>query len=751
MAEKKLYFDKSAIISSVNPNTNYPAEATFDAEDLTKHLVLGLSTFPMEYAQHAITSAEIYCYFTRHDGSLLDGYTFLQPFDPRTITYNNAPPRRGYSGSIFPPLDTGYASIGSLHISDMVRNGFEIYGNPGYSKGIIFHTPNGTYPPYLQLVISDELAEVTPTPQFPAVYAEELTTGKILTRTPHTYGNLYPAHYKLLWKETEGGVVHEFDCGDAGESPQVSIPAGTFLTGSPQIYIAAECTCQTGVAKQSSWQLVNVIAPQLSDLSPSSYAPRNADTQFSWSISASGEGQTPPAQKSATFRWRTSATSGATEIPITGQEQKVIVPKGTFPAGTIQWQVDVVTVFGTPLTSPWTTVSTNDLASSAKAISPKGVIVDAGQDNVFVWEHIVETGSAQTKYELEYSQNGSSWQSLKSESTEKTSAIIPRNTLPGGKLYWRVRTYNSDGTAGSWSESAYCVVIAQPAAPAVSIVRSSPCFAIRWQQSGQEAFEIQLDDQVIAQRFGSESSYVYQGLLPPGLYTVRVRIQSQYGLWSDWGSASLQITNSSGDAITLTAVADRSGVVRLSWQSSQAAHRYQIYRNGKPIGTTTELSYEDHFAIGGAVYIVRGILDDNGNYTESNAVSLRISVSRVQIADVAARQWLALPYTTSDIREASYSASRSVTYQHYVGAALPSAVVGESVSQSIRMGCAFPWSNVAAALKLEAMLGKVVCVKDPRGEQVIGVLESYSKSSSHFWVSYELSITLIDWEEGTAL
>lgn len=198
-------------------------------------------------------------------------------------------------------------------------------------------------------------------------------------------------------------------------------------------------------------------------------------------------------------------------------------------------------------------------------------------------------------------------------------------------------------------------------------------------------------------------------------------------------------------------MADRSGVVRLSWQSSQAAQRYQIYRNGKPIGTTTELSYEDHFAIGEAVYIVRGILDDNGNYTESNAVSLRISVSRVQIADVAARQWLALPYTTSDIREASYSASRSVTYQHYVGAALPSAVVGESVTQSIRMGCAFPWSNVAAALKLEAMLGKVVCVKDPRGEQVIGVLESYNKSSSHFWVSYELSITLIDWEEGTAL
>ena len=74
-----------------------------------------------------------------------------------------------------------------------------------------------------------------------------------------------------------------------------------------------------------------------------------------------------------------------------------------------------------------------------------------------------------------------------------------------------------------------------------------------------------------------------------------------------------------------------------------------------------------------------------------------------------------------------------------------------TLSQSIRMGCAFPWSNVAAALKLEAMLGKVVCVKDPRGEQVIGVLESYSKSSSHFWVSYELSITLIDWEEGTAL
>lgn len=751
MAEMKLYFDKAAIISDLNPNTNYRPGTVYDPAQSDQHLVLGLSKFPSGYELNAITSAEIYCYFLNRPMNWFDGFTFLSQFDPNTITFNSAPPRSAFSELLFLPLQSGYGSIGTMRIVDMVRNGLELCPDPEYTKNAELYTPSGTHPPYLQIVISDELAEVPATLSINTVYTEEITSGTIIAWPPATYKSLFPAHYKILWKETEDGVVHEIDCGEAGEMPKISIPAGTFLTGAQQIYLSVVCTCQTGRSKQSEWKLVPVVSPRISDLSPSSYAPRNTDTQFSWSISASGEGQTPPAQKSATFRWRASASSGATEIPVTGQEQKVTVPKGIFPAGTIQWQVEVVTVFGTPLISPWTTVSTNDLASSAKAISPKGVIVDAGQDNVFMWEHIVETGSAQTKYELEYSQNDSSWQSLKSESTDKTSAIIPRNTLPGGKLYWRVRTYNSDGTAGSWSESAYCVVIAQPAAPAVSIVRSSPCFAIRWQQSGQEAFEIQLDDQVIAQRFGSESSYVYPGLLPPGLYTVRVRIQSQYGLWSDWGSASLQITNSSGDAITLTAVADRSGVVRLSWQSSQAAQRYQIYRNGKPIGTTTELSYEDHFAIGEAAYIVRGILDDNGNYTESNAVSLRISVSRVQIADVAARQWLALPYTTSDIREASYSASRSVTYQHYVGAALPSAVVGESVSQSIRMGCAFPWSNVAAALKLEAMLGKVVCVKDPRGEQVIGVLESYNKSSSHFWVSYELSITLIDWEEGTAL
>ena len=333
--------------------------------------------------------------------------------------------------------------------------------------------------------------------------------------------------------------------------------------------------------------------------------------------------------------------------------------------------------------------------------------------------------------------------------TSDTSVVIPANTLTGGDLYWRVRTYNTDGVAGEWSESAHCIVVAAPDAPLISIVDTAPRFSIRWQQSGQQGYEIMLDGKLIAKKWGETSSYKYDGYLTPGSYTVQVRIQNQYGLWSDWGSAALPITNTEGAAITLYAEADN--VARLQWSTTEAYDAYLIYHDGQLIGRTQAMTFTDHFAMGRVSYEVRGVYETAGNYTLSNAVSVEASVDALMISPVKDPAWQKIPLSTSSLRSRSHSATKSVTYLHYTGTALPSAEIGEALDKTYRFDAAFPQTAKAAADAFEALIGKLVCVKDPDGYRIVGVLGTHSLTANPFYRSYSCTVTLVDWKEGAGL
>ena len=78
---------------------------------------------------------------------------------------------------------------------------------------------------------------------------------------------------------------------------------------------------------------------------------------------------------------------------------------------------------------------------------------------------------------------------------------------------------------------------------------------------------------------------------------------------------------------------------------------------------------------------------------------------------------------------------------------LPVGAVGEALSKSVQLSCAFPYRLQADAAKLEALIGQLVCVKDPRGRRYLGILGSMSHVSSRFYLSYNLTITPVACEE----
>lgn len=314
----------------------------------------------------------------------------------------------------------------------------------------------------------------------------------------------------------------------------------------------------------------DTIGLELSNLSPASGAViKTQDNLFAWSARAANYSCAPEVeQASAVFRWRSGTSGTIHTINVSGNMQSVTVPANTFAGTTsIQWQVAVTANSGVVTTSNWMTISTADATPTASPLNPVDTVIDGSKDVLFQWRHSISTGTAQSKADLQKSTDGNTWTTLATVTGAARQWMCPAGTLTSSIKYWRVRTYNADGIAGAWSDAAQIVVIAAPTAPSIQIKSTGPRPSISWQTSEQEAYQVELDGKLSGgTHYGTEKTWTSPAYLADGSHTVRVRVQNQYGMWSNWGAAALPVTNTPGASITLTVQA--SSVADLSWQTS---------------------------------------------------------------------------------------------------------------------------------------------------------------------------------------
>lgn len=468
---------------------------------------------------------------------------------------------------------------------------------------------------------------------------------------------------------------------------------------------------------------------------------------FTWGIKAPYECVPPLVQSSAVYLWRASESETATEISLTGDTQSVTIPANTFTGLSMQWRVAVTANSGKVSVSDWVTLSTADAESTAAIKSPRGEIVDASGPVVFAWTHIISTGTAQTKAELQISTDMQAWTALATVTGADMTYTAPANTLGSGTKYWRVRTYNTDNAAGAWSDAAEFICVGAPAAPAVSIKSQSPRPVIGWQSSEQLAYQVEIDGVYSSGTYyGTEKTWTAPMYLEDGEYIVRVRVQNEYAMWSPWGSAALQVANTAGPAINLTA--ETGDTVRLSWRAAGGYHYnfYLIYRNGKLIAKTQELTYTDLRSIGSISYQVRGCFDTSSNYRLSNTVKVTASVPCVTLIDLDTGDVLPLPYSASTHRTTGRNLSRGVQSVQLAGHRYPTIERSMHYAETISVACAFREAEDCAAL--EALVGKMVAVKTPESKMVSGCLSVLAATADGgFYTTYQFDVEQADVEE----
>ena len=455
-------------------------------------------------------------------------------------------------------------------------------------------------------------------------------------------------------------------------------------------------------------------------------------------------------QTSAVFEWRVKNASTSKTISVSGSTTSCTVPANTFPSGTLEWRVKVTANSGTTTTSAWQEITTTDVTPTAKPVSPSGIVIDATIVNRFSWQHIISTGTPQRKADLQWSADGTTWNTLATVTGENQYYDVPANKFTSGTKYWRVRTYNTDGTPSEWSDKAEFIAINAPSAPSIVIQSTGPRPRITWQTSEQEAYQLTLSSGYASGTvYGTEKAWRSPVYLADGSYTIRVRVQNKYGMWSEWSAAALPVSHTEGEVITLSAGASHEAA--LTWQTAGSYDFYLIERDGVAIGRTVQKQYVDHTSIGSVTYRVRGCYDESDNYGVSNSDTVEILPETNMICDLETGVWLEMRLSETQLRTNRAIFSAGVSTVHLTGLGYPVEERSEQRDRAISVACAWPHSQRDAALALEALVGRLVCLKDHYGNMAIGTLPSLESNIDEFMRRYAFTVSHTNWEEAITL
>ena len=562
------------------------------------------------------------------------------------------------------------------------------------------------------------------------------SSAEVIKRVSSKYGQSVDS---TGWYEQDTGTPYfELTYGTAVQQGRSDCSVSIRTAGSNRPYLSVEV---------DDSETVGLVIENCTPAS-GSISKRN-ETRFSWRAWSGDKFCYPDAvQASAIFRWRAGDSGSVNEISVAGKSQSVTVPANTFTADEIQWQVEVTANSGVVTASSWMTLSTLDVKPEAKAISPQNTIVDSSADNLFMWEHIISTGTAQTKAELQKSTDGETWETLAAVTGAETQWKCPAGTLTSSVKYWRVRTYNADNVASDWSDAAQIVVISAPPTPIIQIQTAGPKPTVSWQTSGQQAAQVKVigvyESGTI---YGTTQQWSAPMYLDDGSYTIRVRVQNEYGLWSEWGAAALQVINTPGAAISLSA--RTSHVATLEWETTGNYDFYLVYRNWVPVARTVQRAYSDLLSIGPVTYQIRGCYTSSGNYGISNETSVVVAPQTTMVLDMEAKEWLRLPYAATQNRKTTRERTRSVSYLALSGVKYPCAEVSDNYTDAITIECAVV--DAEGTRKIEALLGKLVCAKTKMGDMVIGYLDVLQKDHDGIITTFSFTVQQIDYNEGVQL
>lgn len=549
----------------------------------------------------------------------------------------------------------------------------------------------------------------------------------------------------LYWRSSTSDPWNAIQA--SGSEQSITVPKNTFPGNASTVYWYLEGTDIGGTSSTTSEQNFRTVTSQITPQSSptSGYADPREPITFSWYFATPAGSYD---QASATLYWRLQGEENWTEVPAAGSTASVTIPANTFPiANTVEWYVSGTDAGGCSSTSEVYSFST--AASPAYAIpsAPVGQVEDGTKAITFRWIVQNSDGSSASRTILSWklpTESQSAWHVLLDTTDPVTEYTVPADTYEAGPVEWRVQAYNRDGAAGPAGEASF-VVLRAPEPPDGLTATAVPQTTIHWQATGQEAYEITIDGEVVASAYGP-ATYTWQQLIPleDGPHQIRVRIQGSFGLWSNYAETSILVANVPEGTLTMAGTFDTDALLQIA-ETVDADTEIQWYRDGVRIGRTVGRdSFTDRFALGTHSYYAE-IWGADGNYTRSNTVTGTMSTGSPMIAAASGGAWLSLRLSASSRGEQTFNWSRESALTHVSGAVFPALDLAPYEDLSGSYDCAF--RDPAEAKAFEALRGKVVVLKSRNGHVLVGGFTQFRRRVTVFYTSYTFSLQQIDWED----
>lgn len=548
------------------------------------------------------------------------------------------------------------------------------------------------------------------------------------TRPDDLSGSLRQVSAKLRWRKSGTQNYNEYQIDSATQA--YSIPADVLPIGN--IDWQVEVTDTSGGTTISGWTTFShkelPITP--TDLHPEDggHVLKHRVNRFSWSIESDSTQDAPGEiiQTSAIVRWRTQGKEDVQNVSISSEQSYYDFPANTFTEDDIERQVTVIANTGTSGTSEWIHVNTQDALSTPVCVSPVGTVVKDTQGITFVWRHEISTGTAQTAYELQTSDNmGAHYSVLSTAESDESNFTTPAGTFAQGTLMWRVRTRNGDGVWGMYSAVATIIIQRLPATPVIVYTDTKPRPTIRWQSQDQQGVRIQIGNYDTGWMHSTIKEYRMTHILADGTYPVRLTVKTIFGIESSPAVGSITVKNVPGPAIAAN-FRTFDNCTSIEWHPDESYVAYYILKNGIAIARTEADNYTDRVSNGHGEYIIRGVTNE-GYYGDSVPVYAYLAIENAVLGLMADESpWLPLRLRRGErpTHEGSYSVQ--VDYVHYYGRQKPVAYTSRMSEASHDF--TFTLRDPVLVRTLRSLLGQTVVYKDCWGDVVIGMLGSVQMS-----------------------
>ena len=425
-----------------------------------------------------------------------------------------------------------------------------------------------------------------------------------------------------------------------------------------------------------------------------------------------------------------------------GSEKEFTADPDLFIGAIVYWRVRAYNQDG--VAGEWSSearFTTIDAPSVSAPQFPIGTIEDTDSELTFTWTTSSTSGTAPTGADVQYSYDGSTWETL-GHTDGTRSLTVQGGTIHAGTVQWRVRSYNRNGTAGAWSSPATFVAHAAPRVLEV-LADGKPFTMFTWQATDQQTYEIEVDGIKYGSFFGTEKAFQLPNYLEDGTHTVKVRVQNAMNIWSNPVELTFSVLNVPGESLHLSGDFDLDA--ELFWDDESESSDYLIYRDGKLIGETQQKTFADRVVLGEHTYYVINRFS-SGYYSKSNEEECTLSTSIAQISLLSGGEWMPLEKSENAQQTQRFTHSRNVAYHHFSGDKNPTPEVSDEESLVGEFDAAWFYTEEGAQ-KLRSLLSQALIIKSRGNEVIIGVLEAYTKVNRKHFQGYAFNIHQMEWKD----